>query len=231
MIKTGEEIERLKKAVVVNENALKVAFGSLKDGNEIDNSRAAARKIAEGGALPLSVGIRASRKPNGKLGYRFKEGDVVWHDFLISYNGYCADTSRMAAVGEPRNSAKRTCRLLANVAGSIIEMARPGTRVSELYEEAIRQLTEKSRYAHGKLGPCFGHGIGICLGNCLGICPHEEPWIVPGSDGVLKPGMVINLEFPLNYLGLGVFNVEDTILITQRGNKRLSSLPRELHTA
>jgi len=231
LVKSPDEVERLEEALRVNERALRVAFESIRNGNETSVARAAAKAITERGGLPLSVGVRHSHSSNAAGGKRFKRGDLVWNDYLISYLGYCSDAARMASVGKADAEPSQVCAKLAGALGEIIELARPGVRVVNLYDEAISLIAERVPYPHGEFGPCLGHGIGVCLGNRLGVGPHEEPWVVATSDSVLEPGMVINLEVPYNCVGLGVFNIEDTIQITQRGNKRLSKLPRGAHVA
>jgi Xaa-Pro dipeptidase len=57
---------------------------------------------------------------------------------------------------------------------------------------------------------------------------HEEPYIHDGNDTLLKPGMSFTIE-PGIYLKqkYGV-RIEDDVLITEKGNRSLSDLPREL---
>jgi Xaa-Pro aminopeptidase len=228
-IKTIEEIERLTKALAINETALQAAFRSLRHGNDISSIRTAVRTIIEKGGKPLSVAIAPSREFKSRNGYKIKPGWLIRNDFMIAYDGYCSDIARMAALGKPAEMLGRICNNLAKAVGGVIDLARPGVRVSDLYRQGISLANSMMPYAHGEDGPCLGHGIGICLGNSLAVCPHEDPWFVPTNDAVLEPGMVVNVEFPYNYLGVGVFNVEDTIQITKTGNKRLSKLSRELY--
>src|SRR5581483_6800705 len=60
----------------------------------------------------------------------------------------------------------------------------------------------------------IGHGVGVTY--------HEEPYITPYNNIVLKPGMVIALE-PGAYLDdLGV-RLEDMVIVTEDGYDVLST--------
>jgi Xaa-Pro dipeptidase len=62
--------------------------------------------------------------------------------------------------------------------------------------------------------PLLGHGIGI-------FC-NEPPYIVPGSNAVIRENMVISLESLVHIPGGLGAPVEDTYLVTASGAQRLS---------
>jgi len=61
-----------------------------------------------------------------------------------------------------------------------------------------------------------GHGIGIEL--------HELPNIAPNDDTILEEGMIINIESPYYELGFGGMQVEDTMLVTNKGKELFTTI-------
>ncbi|MGL5978074.1 MAG: M24 family metallopeptidase, partial [Erysipelotrichaceae bacterium] len=69
-----------------------------------------------------------------------------------------------------------------------------------------------------------GHG----LGHGLGVLVHEEPRLNWVKDTVLTPGMVITIEPGIYLPGIGGVRIEDDVLITEDGYRRLTTLPKDL---
>jgi len=63
-----------------------------------------------------------------------------------------------------------------------------------------------------------GHGLGVEI--------HELPDLVPESDAVLERNMVINVETPYYYFGIGGFSCEDTLRLTENSYDLLFKLPK-----
>jgi Xaa-Pro aminopeptidase len=59
----------------------------------------------------------------------------------------------------------------------------------------------------------------------------EAPIIEPRDETILEAGMMLNIETPRFFVGGFGFNMEDPVLVTEDGCKRISTLPRELFTA
>ena len=98
-----------------------------------------------------------------------------------------------------------------------MSITKPGTRVAELFDIAVetaRKGIPDYQRTH------IGHGIGLEL--------YEPPSINPTSEIVLEEDMVINVEPPYYELGLGGFQVEDTIVVTDSGFRFLTTLDRGL---
>jgi Xaa-Pro dipeptidase len=62
-----------------------------------------------------------------------------------------------------------------------------------------------------------GHGYGLEI--------HEPPYLSAQMREVLEPGMVFAVEIVLDFPGREGYHVEDPILITEGGNRRLIDLP------
>ena len=65
-----------------------------------------------------------------------------------------------------------------------------------------------------------GHGIGLSV--------HEEPYIVAGNDLVLEPGMAFSIEPGIYLPGRHGARIEDIVVCTDGGGRRLNTTSREL---
>jgi Xaa-Pro aminopeptidase len=112
------------------------------------------------------------------------------------------------------------------VAGALIEahkametIMEPGRRLKEVFHAgmfAIRKAGFES-YSRGHLG----HSVGLSIA-------EEPPYISASCEKVLQPGMIFSLETPYYIYGVGAFNFEDMVLITETGHEVLNQLPEVL---
>jgi Xaa-Pro aminopeptidase len=68
------------------------------------------------------------------------------------------------------------------------------------------------------------------IGHQLGFGLHGEPVLGPGVDVPLQAGMVVNIEpslYTFDDLAIGGVELEDTILVTDTGSRRLTDFPYE----
>ena len=99
-----------------------------------------------------------------------------------------------------------------------ISRIRPGASFAEV-DSAARLHIQKAGY-----GKKFGHG----LGHGFGLQIHEEPFINPIKEGILKQNMVVTVEPGIYLPGLGGVRIEDDVLVTKDGCEVLSSLPKTI---
>ena len=57
---------------------------------------------------------------------------------------------------------------------------------------------------------------------------HEAPAVGPGSDTVLKEGMIFSVEPGVYLPGRGGVRIEDLVLVTAGGAEVLNRLPKDL---
>lgn len=146
-------------------------------------------------------------------------GDVVVVDIGGAVpSGYNSDSTRTYVVGSPDPEAADRIAVLVRAQQAAVDAARPGVTAQEVDAAARRVLEEVG------LGETFlhrtGHGIGVSV--------HEEPYIAPGNDLVLREGMAFSIEPGIYFAGEWGARIEDIVVVTADGCERLNVAPHDL---
>ena len=154
-----------------------------------------------------------------------RAGELVAFDTgMIGPFGYATDMSRTLYCGPGRPSAeqRRLYRLAYENIQFNLELVRPGVSFREFSEKGWKLPDEfvKNRY------PTPAHGIGMT--DEWPMIAFPQDWEAHGYDGVIEPGMTLSVE---SYIGAdggaeGV-KLEEQVLVTPQGCRRLSSFPFE----
>lgn len=173
--------------------------------------------------IGLSFGICASgpnaASPHHHTGDRvIEQGDSVIFDWGGRLNGYYSDVTRTVFVGTPTEEYRKVYETVKAANQAAFEAVKPGVSAEDI-DKAAREVITKAGY-----GPAFLHRVGHGLGMDL----HEEPYLVGGNTTPLEVGMVFSDE-PGIYLqgNLGV-RIEDTVVVTETGGRRLNEATREI---
>ena len=154
----------------------------------------------------------------------FEQGDVIWVDNGISYQGYQSDYGHTWIVGgEPDAVKKDQCARYRAVIRAVVDAMRPGV--------TARDLTRIAKGVEaGKRTPWLKH---FYLAHGTGTESAEAPFV--GTDlgdefdetQVLAPGNVLVLEPVIWDDGQSGFRAEDIVAVTEHGAEMLSSLTYE----
>ncbi|MEV0133188.1 M24 family metallopeptidase [Dactylosporangium sp. NPDC050688] len=225
LIKTPDEIARLRTACTLNETAFDAAAALLTAGASWKDVTLAWRGAwALGGGTPgfwgSGAGGHASQFYPILTDYPVRAGDLVRWEGGGWYEGYWADSGRSAVVSaEPSERALAYVAALNAGAETARTLIRPGATGDEICG-AVLAAIRAGGTPNFPASNVWGHGIGLNL--------NENPRIRPGVPGTLQPGMVVCFETPYFELGWGGLQVEDTYLITEDGNERLTFADRGL---
>lgn len=151
-----------------------------------------------------------------------EDGDIVVVDIGGAVpSGYNSDSTRTYVVGTPRREAADRIATLVRAQQAAVDAVRPGVTAAEVDAAARAVLADAG------LGDVFlhrtGHGIGVSV--------HEEPYIAPGNDLVLREGMAFSIEPGIYFAGDWGARIEDIVVVTADGAERLNTAPHELTTA
>jgi len=151
--------------------------------------------------------------------------EPIMVDLASVLNGYHMDETRMFAIGSMPHPAMKVSRAAIEIHNSVMEKAKPGISVGELFDHSIR-LAEKLGCAESYLGApghkvsFIGHGIGLELIEPLIIARNKKELLEPGMIFALEPKMVYENEF--------CAGVESVFLVTEGGSRLISKVPVEV---
>jgi Xaa-Pro aminopeptidase len=146
-------------------------------------------------------------------------GDVVVVDIGgTTEAGYCSDSTRTYAVGEPDPEFRRYYEVLLAAQIAACEAVRPGIAAQDV-DRVARGVIEQAGY-----GEYFVHRTG----HGIGLEGHEHPYIVEGNLEPLEPGMAFSIEPGIYLPSRHGARIEDIVVCTASGGERLNLTPREL---
>ncbi|MEL7087402.1 MAG: Xaa-Pro peptidase family protein [Planctomycetota bacterium] len=228
-VKTADEIKLIRKAGQIQQQAFGEMLEFIEPGQR--ESEVAAfleyrmRALgADGVSFPSIVAADANAAlPHAipgpkKIGKR----SLVLIDWGAKYRGYCSDMTRVVFVGKPRPKLREIYQVCLEAQLAGIDAIRPGVKLTDV-DAAARKVIDDAGY-----GKQFGHG----LGHGIGLDIHEAPRLSPlAGPGVLEPGHVVTVEPGIYLPGVGGVRIEDDVVVTGRGKRVLTDLPKSLESA
>ncbi len=225
MIKTDEELERIRDAVKVVDQTFTHILSFIKPGmKEIEVAIELEFYMRKLGAASSSFDIivasgARSALPHGVASQKVIEtGDFVTLDFGAYMNGYCSDMTRTFSIGEPAQELKDIYNICLEAQLAGVQNIKAGMTGKEA-DACCRDIIEQKGY-----GDYFGHSTG----HGLGMEIHESPRLSKTYEEALLPGMVVTVEPGIYLPGKGGVRIEDDIVITQTGNHILTQSSKEL---
>jgi Xaa-Pro aminopeptidase len=147
-----------------------------------------------------------------------RAGDAVVVDIGGTMpSGYCSDCTRTYAIGTPPAEFAAYYQVLKDAQDAACAAVRPGVS-AEAVDAAAREPITAAGY-----GEFFVHRTG----HGIGLETHEDPYIVSGNTEVLQPGHAFSVE-PGIYPGPHGARIEDIVVCTEDGSRRLNNLSRDL---
>lgn len=225
IIKTPEEIEVIEAACRIADQAMMVAIEEIREGKtereiaakmEYIMKTSGAEKVAFD--TIIASGWRSALPHGVASDKRIERGELVVIDEGALYKHYNSDTTRTIVVGSPNEKQKDIYEAVLEAQKKGVEMARPGITAKEL-DTIVRDVIAEYGYGDYFIHST-GHGVGLEI--------HEWPRVSQFDETTLKPGMVITIEPGIYLPKFGGVRIEDTVLITEDGARRLTRMDREL---
>ena len=153
------------------------------------------------------------------------EGTMIAFDIGYMDRGYCSDWGRTVYVGRAPELVKKGYEALQAGETYMLSKIVPGvTKFGELYGFICDKVEELGYYDYLRFKRDETGGNGHHIGSEV----HELPFLVPGDELVLQPGMIFCSEPKMFFKNEGYMRVEDMILVTEDGAEFLTNFPRDL---
>ncbi len=248
--KTEEEVEHLRAAQSITENAVRFACELIANAT----ADADGRLVHEGDALTservmAEINIWLLRHGMGTSGSivaggadgadchnrgsgPLRTGELIIIDVFPMHlaSRYFGDCTRTVVHGEaPRDAIEMHAAVIAAKAASI-QATRAGV-TGEAVHKAATDVIESSGYALGLPSPAdsnpgatmphgTGHGVGLEV--------HEPPLLDTGGPALVR-GDCLTIEPGLYKVGFGGVRVEDMVIVTDDGCENLNSISEGLY--
>lgn len=205
MIKSGEQIEGIKAAGIINTSLLDEVSKMIKPGiSTLDIDDFVYKYTIEHNAIPAPLNYEGFPKscctsvndvvchgiPSKKEILR--EGDIINVDVTTIYNGYFADASRMFIVGKIDKYANNLVKVTKECLDKAVEAIIPWKTTLADIGQIIQSHAEKNNYS--VVREIGGHGVGLEM--------HEDPFVYhykkEKKGMLLVPGMVFTIEPMIN---------------------------------
>ncbi|MDR1520647.1 MAG: Xaa-Pro peptidase family protein [Planctomycetota bacterium] len=224
-VKDANEIQAVEKALAIAEAAFlasrkrwRIGMSEIEVKNDLEwemrrlgADDAAFETIAAAGA---NASLPHAHSGQGKI----RPGKMLLVDFGARLARYHSDLTRTLWAGEIPKVWRRRYQAVqaAQRAGALAIQPGVSCRVPDQAANRVLAAVGLDEYfSHG-----LGHGVGLAI--------HEAPTLSRRSRQILAPGNVVTVEPGIYLPGVGGIRLEDMALVTPRGSRLISSLPREI---
>ncbi len=227
MIKTDQEIERMRLANDLAAVGMEYARGNIRPG--MKESEVAA--MIEGHIHAVGVGYKGKVEMaraftlvwSGKGIATFTatshrpvvENEPTLVEIWVCADGYWTDLTKNLCPGRLTPEYNRLLDQLLKIFREATNCARDGAPLGEI-DRVIRAGIDAAGY-RGQPSHPVAHGVGARA--------HEPPYSHRAAPGEIRKGMVLAIEPGVYWEGGGGLRLEDNFLITAGGNEKLCSYP------
>ena len=227
-VKAEQEIRAIRKAIRVAERAFKDLISPGATALVGQTERAVAARLDHlmrcGGASgPAFETILAAGRHGSLCHYCpgstvIRRNQAVLIDWGARVDGYCSDLTRVIFTGRIPPKIGEIYRVVLDAQLAGIARIRSGVACKTV-DASARAVIATAGYGE-QFRHSLGHGIGLEV--------HESPGLARTQAGRLRSGMVVTVEPGIYLPGVGGVRIEDDVLVTRQGRRRLTSLPRDI---
>ncbi len=219
IIKDESELQVLQQAAGIADATVEQISREIKPGmTEIELVNRLNILLREKGAKKEAFDLIVAGGPRSAMPHatpterKIKEGEPIVIDIGAQYQGYNSDLTRTVWLGKMNLKIAEVYGIVENAQAAAIRAIRPGIPCTELDSVA------RSAIADAGFEEYFGHG----LGHGVGLEVHEVPHVSRFGKGEIKPGMVFTVEPGIYLPELGGVRIEDMVVATESGCRRLT---------
>jgi Xaa-Pro aminopeptidase len=225
LVKDDTEVVEIERACAITADVMRELPNQLRAGQtERDVAIHIERDMIDRGADGIAFASIVASGPNGAVPHhapgdrRLEGGDLVTCDIGAMVGGYHADMTRTFAIGTPDGqlvTAYDVVRQAQHAGFDAVAADVDARAVDRAARSIVADAGYGDRFVHGT-----GHGVGLQI--------HESPWVNAQSADTLPARSVITVEPGIYLPGLGGIRIEDTVLVSAEGSRRLTDAPHDL---
>ena len=223
MLKDEYEIECITKACSITDECFNYLQTFIKKGmTEKQIAWEIEKYFLLNGADGLAFDTIVASGPNSSMPHavptdrKIVSGDIITIDFGCKYQGYCSDMTRTIFVDFVQDYIKPVYDLVLKNQELTLKEYYDGANVRIL----SKMVENDFKVNNFDLVHALGHGVGLDI--------HEEPVISSRKgDFILRENMTITDEPGIYIPGKFGVRIEDTVLITKQGAKRLTNSTKD----
>ena len=227
MIKTPEQIAKIKESAVVNMACLDAVGEKICEGMPTsDIDRIVNEVCKKYGAIPAPLNYEGFPKSvctsiNDVVCHGIPsedeilmDGDIITVDCSTILNGYFSDSARMFAIGNITEEDRKLMEVAKEALYVGLKEVKPWGFLGDM-GQAVNDFVKSHGYS--VVRDIGGHGVGIEF--------HEDPWVSyvsrRGTEMLMVPGMMFTIEPMINMGAAEVFQDEDDgwTIFTEDGSK------------
>jgi Xaa-Pro dipeptidase len=227
LIKSAAEIEYIRKAAEVATETMKTVMQAAKEGATERHLAATAAALhlvlgaSDGHTGPIAAGERTG-SIHGQLGdHVLAAGDVLHVELVPEYRGYSARMMRSASIGPPTGEQQRAMQVMIDAQDAQIAAMRPGAPaalVDRILRDRIIAAGLRDRFDN-----VTGYTLGFYGTPRTARASDFTRCFLPGANWDLEAGMTFHM-----YVLAGGLSLSETVLVTDSGPERLTTLERKL---
>ena len=232
VVKSNAEIDFMKKAAVISENAMKTAMDIINPGVRQCDAVAEIQKTLFKGTndfggeyasiatlLPTGKGTSASHLTASDE--KFVKGDATVVELSGTYKRYHAPMARTVNLGKPEQKKIDAMNATNEALEAGIEASKPGNTANDVAEKFWAILDKYKIKKESRTGYSIGIGYPPDWG-------EHTLNISKGDMTILKPNVCYHMIAVMQFGDWGV-EASESIRITEEGNELLCNFSRDLH--
>ncbi|MDG5787849.1 M24 family metallopeptidase [Evansella sp. AB-P1] len=231
LIKSDQEIEYMKRAAKIAEQAMYKGIESIQAGNrECDTAAQIYYHMLSGteeygGDYPAIVpllpsGERTSIPHLTWTDRKFQEGDAVIIELAGCYKRYHVPIARTVTIGNPSDRLQQITPIVVDGINEVLHQTKPGMTCGEV-ERIWRESIKKRGYEKEAR---LGYSIGLNYPPDWG---EHTASLRKDDDTVLKPNMTFHFIPALWFDNYGI-EISESFRITENGCETFTNYPRDL---
>lgn len=210
IVKESEEIEIIRKACEITDNAFEYIIKNIKKGmTEKEVAFEIEKFMILNGADGLAFDTIVAFGENTSMPHavptdrKIQSGDIIQFDMGAKYKGYASDLSRVVFVDEIKEEYKEIYDFVLGEQKRLSSSLKEGSNIKTI----IKDRETEYKLKNYSIMHAFGHGVGLNI--------HELPAINSKQDNYLKANSVIAIEPGVYFPGKFGIRIEDTFKVNR----------------